>query len=112
MPVDTETSLQFQDARNKARNTGQDLVELLNRNELLCTKARRQELQFQGLMELVRRLEKQDPSKLLRYYLGRETGTAAEMFSAMQQWIGSVIQAIAEGRLQEVDDLAERAQRR
>lgn len=112
MPVDPKTYRAFQDARNVARTGGQDLGEVLDRRQLLLTPQRRHEIEAEAFRELGRRLGKQDPAKLLRFYFDRETGTAAEMFMAMQQWIDTLVRAVVDGRLEEVDDLAEQAQRR
>jgi hypothetical protein len=106
MPIDAGTYTRYHNAVTKAKAHGMSLPEVLDRDRLLLTVARERAIQEDALKSLARRLSKQSPGKLLRFYYGRETGTAAEAFSAVEQWIEAVIRAVAKGTLEEVDDQA------
>jgi len=110
MPIDPETYIRYHRAVTKAKAHGAPLSEVLDRDQLLLTQARRRQIEEDALKSLFNRLGKQSAAKLMRYYLGRDTGTAAEAFAAVEQWIEAVIRAVAAGNLEEVDDQANEMQ--
>lgn len=102
MPVDPVTYEQFLLAEKKAKELGLSLVEVLDRGQLLLTKQRRHYLQVQAIEDVVRRLDRQSPNKLMAHYYQRVDGTPAEMFSAMQQWFEAVVRNWANETLGEL----------
>ena len=106
MPIDPETYGRYYNATIKAKTHGMSLPEVLDRDRLLLTWARERAIQEDALNALLHRFRKQSAAKLLRFYFGREGGTAAEAFNAVDQWIEAVIRAVAAGTLEEVDDQA------
>lgn len=102
MPVDPVTYEQFLLAEKKAKELGLSLVEVLDRGQLLLTKQRRHYLRVQAVEDLVRRLDRQSPNKLMAHYYQRVDGTPAEMFSAMQQWCEAVVRNWANETLGEL----------
>ena len=106
MPIDPHTYARFHNAAAKAKAHGMPLPEVLDRDRLLLTQARERAIQEDALKSLLNRLRKQSPAKLLRFYLGRDGGTAAETFMSVELWIEAVIRAVETGTLEEVDDQA------
>lgn len=102
MPVDLSTYDQFLRAEKKAKELGLSLIEVLDRGQLLLTKQRRHHLQVQAIEDVVRRLDRQSPNKLMAHYYQRVDGTPAEMFLAMQQWFEAVVRNFANETLEEL----------
>lgn len=102
MPVDLATYERFLLAEKRAKELGLSLIEVLDRAELLLTKTRRHALQIQAAEDVVRRLERQSPNKLMAHYYQRIDGTPAEMFAAMQQWFEAVVRNYANKTLEDL----------
>lgn len=100
--VDPETYALFLKAQLRAQQLGYPLVEVLDRNQLLLTARRRHELQVQANEDLYRRLDRQNPNKLMAYFYDRTDGTAHEMFEAMKQWLALVINNQADKTLEDL----------
>ena len=102
MPVDQYTYDQFKLAEKRAKELGLPLIEVLDRAGLLLTTRRRHDLQVESAEEVVRRLSRQNPNKLMSYYYQRVEGTSAEMFEAMRQWFEVVVRNFANNTLEEL----------
>lgn len=76
-----------------ARRLGVDSIEALHEAELLLTPKRRNDIKVGAVEDLLRRLDRQDPGKIMMWYFnGRGSGTAAEMFEAVKAWLELVLQ--------------------
>ena len=102
MPVDQYTYDQFKLAEKRAKELGLPLIEVLDRAGLLLTVKRRHDLQVESAEEVIRRLSRQNPNKLMSYYYQRVEGTSAEMFEAMRQWFEVVVRNFANNTLEEL----------
>lgn len=97
--IDQGTFERFAQAVDTSKRMGASLVEVLDARDLLLTKKRRHQLQMEVLEDLVRRLERQSPNKLMSFYMQRPEGTSAEMFAALQRWLEMVVRAFDNGTL-------------
>lgn len=102
MPVDPETYANFLKAQRRASEHGFSLIEVLDYNQLLLTEKRRHDLQVQANEDLWRRLDRQNPNKLMSYFYNRTDGTAYEMFEAIKQWLALVINNQADNTLEDL----------
>jgi len=102
MPVDPETYQQFLKAEERAKSLGYSLVELLDYNGLLITTKVKHNLAVQANEDLLRRLERQSPNKLLAHFYGRPEGTPHEMFEAIKQWLELVVSGQADKTLEDL----------
>lgn len=102
MPVDPDTEKQFILAEQRAKALGMSLMEVLDRAQLLLTPKRRHDLQVEALEDLYRRLDRQNPNKLLAFSYNRDNGTAGEMFEAMKTWTLLVITKFSDETLEEL----------
>lgn len=100
--IDPTTFERFEDAALTAQRTGLALPEVLDGRALLLTPKRRLELEARVLEDLLRRLERQTPNKILSWHLQRPHGTAAEMFTALTEWVETVVRAHAKGTLEDL----------
>lgn len=102
MPVDPGTYARFLQAEERAKRLGLSLVEVLDRNQLLVTQKYKHDTEVQANEQLLQRLDRQSPNKLLAYYYGRPDGTAQEMFEAMRQWLELVVSRQANKTLEDL----------
>jgi hypothetical protein len=102
MVIDPDTFTRYEDAALTAQRTGLALPEVLDGRGLLVTAKRRADLEKRVLDDLQRRLERQAPNKLLSWHLNRTTGTAAEMFAAVVEWVDAYCRANAQGKLEDL----------
>lgn len=100
--IDPITYGKFVESEQQARQLGMSLVEVLDRRRLLVTRKREHDIAITALEELLRRLSRQSPNKLMAYYYNRVDGTAMEMFQALQQWIETVVRNQADRTLEEL----------
>ena len=85
--IDKKTFEQFRRAQKLAQERGLSLEEVLDRAELLLTPRRRHDIVIGAIAEVIRRLERQAPNKLMSHFHGKTEGTAAEGLIAAQQWL-------------------------
>lgn len=102
MPVDPETYGRFLQAEERARRLGLSLMEVLDRNQLLVTQKLRHDTEVKANEQLLQRLARQSPNKLLSYYYGRSDGSAQEMFEAVKQWLELVVSRQADKTLEDL----------
>lgn len=102
MTVDQPTYDRFVKAEQRAKELGLSLIEVLERGDLLLTTKRRHDIQVQAVEELFRRLDRQNPNKLMAYFYNRTEGTAHEMFEATKQWLALVINNQADKTLEDL----------
>ncbi len=102
MPIDPETYRRYLLAEKRAKDLGMSVMEVLDHAQLLLTEKRRHNLQVQALEDLLRRLDRQTPNKLMAHYVNRVDGSAAEMFEAVKVWIEIVLRHQANGTLEEL----------
>lgn len=97
--IDPPTYSRYVEAEILARNLGMSLPEVLDRKRLLWTVKREHDTKVEALEDLLRRLDRQSPNKIMAYFYGRADGTAMEMFTALQQWLEAVIRNQADQTL-------------
>ena len=97
--VDPETYGKFLEAQEQAKQLGMSLMEVLDRRRLLVTQKRDHDIRVETLEDMLRRLSRQSPNKIMAYYYGRVDGTGMEMFSAVQMWLEAVVRHQANGTL-------------
>lgn len=102
MAVDPSTYEKFIQAEQRAKDLGLSLIEVLDRAGVLLTSKRKHDIEIEVIRDLERRLEVQAPHKLMSFYCGKPTGTSAEMFSAVQQWVETIAQARVSGTLEDM----------
>ena len=102
MPIDPETYRRYLLAEKRAKDLGMTVMEVLDHAQLLLTQKRRHNLQVQALEDLLRRLDRQNPNKLMAHNINRADGSAAEMFEAVKAWIEIVLRHQANGTLEEL----------
>lgn len=102
MPVDLATYERFLLAEKKAKELGLSVIEVLDRAQLLLTQERRHYLQVQAVEDVVRRLDRQSPNKLMAHYHQRVDGTPAEMFEALKLWFEAVVRNFADKKLEDL----------
>lgn len=100
--IDPATYGRYQEAEALAKRRGLALSEVLDSRRLLLTPARQHQIEVKILEDLLRRLDRQTPNKIMSYYLGRVDGTPAEMFAAMQQWLEAVVRNQANKTLEDL----------
>lgn len=100
--IDESTFEKFEAARETAQRTGYSLAEVLDARDLLLTPKRRMTLESRVLEDLLRRLERQSPGKIMAWHRQRPEGTSAEMFAAMLEWVEAVVRAHAKGTLEDL----------
>ena len=99
MPIDPDTYFKYEQAHERAKELGLAASEVLDRSGVLLTVKRRHDIEVQTMEDVSRRLRRQSAAKLMSFYYGRNEGTAAEMFEAIQQWLDLVCVNKAEGTL-------------
>jgi len=102
MPIDQVTFEKYQLAQERAKELGLATIEVLDGAGVLLTTKRRHNIEVQAIQDVSRRLDRQNAAKLMSFYYGRNEGTAAEMFEAIQQWLDLVCVNKAEGTLGEL----------
>lgn len=102
MPVDQTTYERFVEAEAFARSRGLSLVELLDGRQLLLTPVQQRRIEAEFLADLIRRYEVQSPNKLLSFYRNEPSGSAADMFAAVQEWLEVLQQHHQQGTLTEL----------
>lgn len=102
MPVDPKTFDRYDTALGIAKRHGYSPVEVMDELELLLTEHRRHEIRVKAVEDMLRRLERQAPNKLLSHYYGRADGTAAEMFEATKLWLDAVVRNLADKTLEDL----------
>jgi hypothetical protein len=100
--IDPHTFERFQVAQDLARHQGLALPEVLDDKRLLLTRSREHDIQVRTLEDLLRRLDRQSPNKIMAYHHGRIDGTPAEMFAAMRSWLETVSRNLANKTLEDV----------
>jgi hypothetical protein len=85
--IDAATRALYDRAVREAQANGRDLGEELDRVGLLLTPQRRQLLIHANLRSVVVGLEQAGPSWLMRVKFNRDSGTPADMFAAMVDWL-------------------------
>lgn len=89
--IDPSTYKRFLEAEQQSCLWGLSLIEALDRRRLLVTEKREHDIGVTALEDMLRRLDRQSPNKLMAYYWGRVDGTPMEMFQAVQMWLEAVI---------------------
>lgn len=100
--IDPETYKRFIEAEEQARQWGLSLAEMLDRRRLLLTQKREHDVGVTVMEDLLRRLSRQSPNKIMAFYYGRVDGTPMEMFQALQQWLEAVVRNQANQTLGEL----------
>lgn len=100
--IDPTTYSKFIEAEEQAKRWGLSLVEMLDRRRLLLTQKREHDIGVSVMEDLLRRLSRQSPNKIMAFYCGRIDGTPMEMFYAMQQWLEAVVKNYADQTLGEL----------
>ena len=100
--LDEVTYDRFMETVTMARRNGLAIPETLDEHHLLLTPQRRQDIIMEALGNLVRRLDRQTPNKLMSFFYGRTEGTATEMFNAMKMWVDAVVRNQANGTLEDL----------
>lgn len=100
--LDEETFDRFMETVAMAQRNGLALPETLDEHHLLLTPRQRQDITMEALGNLVRRLDRQTPNKLMSFFYGRTEGTATEMFNAMKMWVDTVVRNQANGTLEDL----------
>jgi hypothetical protein len=102
MAVDHDTYTRYLQAEQRAKELGLTLFEVLDHNRLLLTKKRKHNVEVAVLEDVVRRLDRQSPNKLMAHYFNRVDGTPAEMFEALKMWLEAVYRNLANETLEEL----------
>ena len=100
--IDPLTYGRYSEAEILAKQLGMSLPEVLDRKRLLLTTKREHDIEVAALEDLLRRLDRQSPNKIMAYVYGRVDGTSQEMFTALQQWLEAVIRNQADQTLGEL----------
>lgn len=100
--IDPLTYGKFIEAEIQAKTMGMPLMEVLDRRRLLITEKWVHDIKVETLEDLLRRLERQSPNKIMAFYYGRTDGTSMEMFLAVQMWLEAVVRNQADSTLGEL----------
>ena len=101
MALDPVTYGRYLRAVDKAKRHGMALVEVLDRDRLLLTPERKHAIESEIAKEIYLRFEKQSASKLMQYFIGRESGTPEDMYRATLEWLEVLVRAVMEKTLEE-----------
>lgn len=102
LPIDADTYAMLLRVQERAKKLGMDPLEGFQQADLLLTPRRRHEISVDAAGDLVRRLRRQSPNKLMSFSLQRVEGTAAEMFEATLVWLDLYLQQLADGTLEDL----------
>lgn len=100
--IDTVTYERYSKAVEKARRLGKSIPETLDEEHLLLTPERSHNLTVTLLEDVLRRLSRQSPNKLMAYSTGKVDGTSAEMFNAVLLWFEAVCRNHANHTLEDL----------
>lgn len=102
MAIDADFYQRYLRAEERAKELGLPLVEVLDRNGLLTTKARVHNIEVRVAEDLSRRVDRQNPNKLMSFYVNKPDGSGYEMFEAVKLWFETVVRNLANGTLEDL----------
>ena len=91
MAIDAKTRDHLEQYLASARTSGQDVLEVLERNGLLMTPAKRKALEIAVLTDLWHRLDAQHASTILQVFTGKNSGTPEDMYRAILDCVEAVL---------------------
>lgn len=100
MAASRATELAFDAALKWSKDRNIPLLEVLDQSGMLLTQEMTKHIVVKTLEGVYRRLEAQDPAKLLQVFTGRGHGTPDEMYRAILEWLEVLIKAYTDGEVQ------------
>jgi hypothetical protein len=91
MAIDAKTRERLDQCVSVAQRSGQDVLEVLERHDLLNTPAKRKALEVAVLTDLWHRLDAQHASTILQVFTGKNSGTPEDMYRAILDWVEAVL---------------------
>jgi hypothetical protein len=96
--LDEDTYMAVHATVDRARRTGQDLVEALNERSLLLSPAARRSVQVEALRAFERDVQRWLPHEFVRRVRKAEAATPADMYEAMLSYLADYIKVLKEER--------------
>lgn len=99
MAIDAKTREMLDVASRRAVKDGRDLFEVLDGVTLVLTPARRKEIEIQALEMVWHKLDELQPADVLRVFTGSGSGTPADMYRAVLDWLEALINDRVKGEV-------------
>jgi len=91
MAIDAETRKLLDRFVVGAQRSGQDILEVLDRNGFLNTRASYKAREIAIITDLWHRLDAQHASTILQVFTGKNSGTPEDMYRAILDWVEAVL---------------------
>lgn len=85
--------------QERARRTGRDLWEVMESEGFMLTRTRRLEVGAEALSVMLRFLDREQASQVLRAHLGGRIGTPNDMYDAIVKWVEEFREAWVAGNV-------------